>query len=363
MEYGVYGSQRLLFVGLERSSVVFVYELPLFVRGDDAADTSVFDFVDGDGDKHGRRHEQTKGARPDHHWRDFGPPQLLQVLPSGLAPEGLLAIPQRHLFVTASEEDAREDTVRSSITIYELQPGDPTYPTILSANRRNGQPIPWGALSGLAADPHNPHKAYGVYDSFYTQSRIFSIDVQHTPAVITGEIVLRDSAGNTLDLDLKVLPRASRTSRATGAGDSAPASGSCRRGVAMHRTLKASIVRSRWPRMAKSCEQIHLAASVTLYRQDNGFQRVVTVGRRKHELVYLTLQRHWQNDAGQARIGRYEVAAGEWTFFTTLSINPRHRTRVGWTFRDFAVDSNTLAVVERDNQAGPEVTIKKIYTF
>jgi len=108
VEFGLYqgdhGHDQLLFVGSEHSSVIAVYELDRF------------------------------GSRP----------RLLQVLPSGVGPEGLLAIPQRDLFVVASETDAREDKIRSPITIYKKEHGRPTYPTIVSANRADGLPIPWG---------------------------------------------------------------------------------------------------------------------------------------------------------------------------------------------------------------------------
>ena len=75
--------------------------------------------------------------------------QFHQVLPAGVGPEGLKAIPQRGLLVTASEEDAREDGVRSSLSLYALR-DRPTYPTLLSEDRGDGTPIPWGALSALA---------------------------------------------------------------------------------------------------------------------------------------------------------------------------------------------------------------------
>jgi len=48
------------------------------------------------------------------------------VLPAGLAPEGLLAIPSRNLFVVASKDDSREDKFRYSITIYKRNSREPT---------------------------------------------------------------------------------------------------------------------------------------------------------------------------------------------------------------------------------------------
>ena len=79
---GTFGEDRLIFVGSERGSLVGVYK-----------DT---------------------GAEP----------QLLQVLPSGIGPEGLISIPARNLFVTANETDLVEDNLaRSHVMIFERAEG------------------------------------------------------------------------------------------------------------------------------------------------------------------------------------------------------------------------------------------------
>jgi len=72
---------------------------------------------------------------------------------------------------------------------------------IRSANRADGLPIPWGALSALAADRWDPHTLYTGYDSFYRESRIFTLDIGRSPAVITDEVLRRGD--ETVDLDLE----------------------------------------------------------------------------------------------------------------------------------------------------------------
>ncbi len=67
--YGQYGKHRFLFVGSERSNLISVYRIA------------------------------------------FGRPKLVQVLPAGPGPEGLLAIPSRGLFAVASEVDDAEVNV------------------------------------------------------------------------------------------------------------------------------------------------------------------------------------------------------------------------------------------------------------
>ena len=101
---------------------------------------------------------------------------------------------------TSSENDARVLTFRSLISIYELQDAAPSYPTVASADRPSGVPIPWAGLSALAADPWDPAKAYTVYDSFFDRSRIFVLDMSQTPPVITEEIPLLEG-GSTVNLD------------------------------------------------------------------------------------------------------------------------------------------------------------------
>ena len=86
-----FGSDKLIFVGSERASVVGVY-------------------------------------------RDTGAaPRTLQVLPAGIGPEGLLAIPARNLFVAASETDLHGDGgVAPHVMIYQrAERAAPAYPTIV----------------------------------------------------------------------------------------------------------------------------------------------------------------------------------------------------------------------------------------
>ena len=78
VEIGNYGGQTFVFVGAERGNFVAVYLL-----GANEAD-----------------------------------PRFMQILATGDRPEGLLAIPQRNLFVTANEGDG-------TISIFARQPGFP----------------------------------------------------------------------------------------------------------------------------------------------------------------------------------------------------------------------------------------------
>ncbi|MFM1843159.1 MAG: hypothetical protein RLZZ490_1901, partial [Cyanobacteriota bacterium] len=57
-------------------------------------------------------------------------PVFEQVLPAGSAPEGGKAIPERNLLVVASENDARDDVIRSVVNIYEYSDAVTAYPTL-----------------------------------------------------------------------------------------------------------------------------------------------------------------------------------------------------------------------------------------
>jgi Esterase-like activity of phytase len=318
-----FGSQRLLFVGSERAGIVAVYR----VKPNEA-------------------------------------PEFLQVLPSTSRPEGLLAIPSRGLFVASSEDDSRTGHVRASLNIYQLQNEEPTYPTILSANRANGQPIPWGALSGLAPDLQDATKAYTIYDSFYQKSRIFTLNVSNHPAVITSETELHSATG-TFNFDLEgIATRANNTGFwlvSEGAQNCNPV-GACPANRTFNLLIQAAAD-------GNVLQQIQLPAAVNDRQRSNGFEGVAVVGTPGvDELVYVAFQNPWLEDpANTVRIGRYEVATGLWTFFYYPLDVPPSPTLGGNVSEGLselvAVDSQTFAVIERDNQAGLDARIKKVYKF
>ncbi|WP_197479329.1 esterase-like activity of phytase family protein, partial [Oleiphilus sp. HI0132] len=152
IEVASFGGTPYLFVNSERANLVFVYDV----------------------------------SNPEQ-------PVYKQTLPAGVGPEGGLAIPDRNLLVVASEKDDRGDKFRAALNIYQRSSADASYPTIESTNRVDETPIPWSALSGLAASPTDENMLYSIEDSFYGQSRIFGIDVSTTPAQLNQEVTIKDS--------------------------------------------------------------------------------------------------------------------------------------------------------------------------
>lgn len=129
-------------------------------------------------------------------------PVLTQLLPSGVGPEGYVAIPSRNLLVSDNEKDLIEDKgARAHVMLFEYQNAAATYPHLTS--KGTDELIGWGALSGLVADKNGI--AWAVNDSFYGfQPSIFKIDTNHTPARIVDVIRIHRQDGNPAQkLDLE----------------------------------------------------------------------------------------------------------------------------------------------------------------
>jgi len=319
LETARFGGQNVLFVGSERGNYVAVYH------------------------DRGRRRA----------------PEFVQLLPAGIGPEGLLAIPSRGLFVVASEDD---EEVRSQITVFALRAAPASYPTILSGPAQAGAeapapPIGWGALSALAGDLQDPDILYTVHDSFYDRSRIYVTDLSEDPPVIVEERVLsRD--GQPVNLDLEGIAR-----REAGgfwvASEGRGTVGDPDRPVESLNLLvqvedDGTVVR-----------EVELPAPLNDQQRRWGLEGVTSVGSGDDELVYVCFQREWLDDPqGLVKIGRYRPATDEWRFFH-YPLDPVESPAGGWVGLSeiVAVTPRLLAVIERDNQGGPDARIKRIYGF
>lgn len=322
VKYETFGSDKFLFVGSERSSTVAVYKL---------------DWL----------------GRPDFH----------QILPGGWGPEGLATHPGRGLMMTSSENDDRASTFRSVITIYQLQKKDPAYPTVVSDDRPDGTPIPWAGLSALAADPMSRKKAYTVYDAFFAQSRIYTLDMSETPPVITKETVLMEN-GSTVNLDLEgIAVRSDGTFWVATEGAGNCNGATCPASATPNQIIKVD-------KDGTVLARINLPAGLALAQRSNGFEGVTVTGTVDiDEVVYVAFQRAWTAagdvDGLQTRIGRYDVAADEWTFaYYTLDMSETNNPGDWVGLSEItAINDTTFVVIERDKQAGLDAKIKKLYQF
>lgn len=310
IEVATYGGDRLLFVGLERASLVLVY-------------------------------------------RDEGPgkaPRYLQALPTGIGPEGLLAIPQRDLFVTASETDVGEKGgARSAVMIYRRAEQTAAYPTIHSADE-NGLPIGWGALSGLAADRTAPGKLFSITDSAYTPSRILAIDATARPARITGAItVTKDGKPAAYDLE-------GIATRAEGGFWLASEGNPEKKDAALPDLLLRVSARGAVE------EEIRLPEALARHAVRFGFEGVAVTGTGAEETVWIAVQREWKDDPkGKTKILSYKPATREWGVLHYPLSQPAAGFWMGLS-ELVALGDDRFAVIERDNGFGAKA-VKTLQTF
>jgi hypothetical protein len=124
-------------------------------------------------------------------------------------------------------------------------------------------------------------------------------------------------------------------------------------------------------------EVIQLPDDVAREQARFGFEGVTARVEDNKEILYVAFQRHWdgpRNNNGDpagsaeeqlARIGRYDTETGEWTFIYYDLAEPTS-SNGGWVGLSEIVDTGNgdeFAVIERDNQGGPDATIKTIVTF
>ena len=121
---------------------------------------------------------------------ELSQPVLTQLLPSGIGPEGFVAIPDRGLIASANEKDynKKEPGLSSHVTIYQLQDAPASYPHL--TNENGLEFVSWGAISGMVSGEDG--KIYAVNDgTFKTQPRIYVIDPSSSPALLERAIDIK----------------------------------------------------------------------------------------------------------------------------------------------------------------------------
>jgi hypothetical protein len=332
-----YGPNEFLFVGSERGSFVAVFKI-----GSD------------------------------------GQPSFSQLLPAPLGPEGLLAIPHRNLLIASGEEDDPSFGVRSTVMIYELKPGAPAYPQLLSADDPNGSPIPWSALSGMTEIPGADHKVQAIWDSFYSPTRVFTIDTTQSPATITDALTITGATG-VLDAEgVAYAPDGSLWIASEGnAGDSIP-----------NRIVRVD------PSSGAVLQEIGLPAAVLACRAaerskpapngagtfGSGFEGldILPTGAGQY-LVYVAQQRGWNYSTSPAcdaldddpldggntsepawtRVWIYDPAPGTWSHVRwQLQPRPQNATWVGLS--EITLADGGWILIERDNRSGDFGVLKTL---
>ena len=333
IEFAVFNNTPYLFVNSERSSLTFVYDV----------------------------------SNPQS-------PVYKQALPTAAAPEGGLAIADRNLLIVASEEDNRDDKLRSAINIYQYSPGMPNYPTLESQRDQDNIPTSWGALSGLAAHATDANILYAADDSFFGSNRIFTINTQNQPAVITSALTLTDpnsiianqaantqldtnlvnaqtNSDNSVNLDIEGIDVASDGGfwiATEGAGTQGDTDRPVESVNAIYKVSPDGVLE----------QAIALPDNVNSLQVRFGLEGI----SEYNGSLYVVFQRAWGNE-DQPRIGIYNIAEQNWRF-VFYPLDAAASQNGGWVgLSDIAsLGEGRFAIIERDNQAGPDAAIKKLYS-
>jgi hypothetical protein len=304
MEAAIFGGQQYFFVLSERGSMVAVYK-----------DT---------------------GAEPE----------LVQLLPSGISPEGAVAIPGRNLLATANEADLGEDGgARSHVMLYELAEGEKAYPTLVSKDV-DGAPIGWGALSGLAGDAEKDGILYAVSDSVYAmQPSIFTIDTTKKPAEITDVLRVTRNGQPAQKLDIEGIALDGKGGFwLASEGDSAKLVGHGLYNVNAKGEIKS---------------EIGLPAELLAGETRFGFEGVTTIGEGDDMTLWMAVQREWKGDEkGSVKLVSYNPKSKEWGAVRY----PLESTEEGWVgLSEITAHGDHVYIVERDNLIGDKAKLKKLY--
>jgi hypothetical protein len=300
MEFGVFGGTPMLFLLSERGSVVGVYDMT-----------------------------------------DPAAPELVQLLPSGIGPEGAVAIPERNLLAVANEEDMIEDNgARSHVMLFELGEGAPAYPMLTSEGlEEDGMPVGWGAKSGMVAGEGST--LYFVNDSFYgMQPSIFEVDVSQSPARITDVIRITRNGAPAQLMDLEGITT-------DGEGNFFVASeGRPGRGIPhalYHVTAEGEIA-----------ETIPFPNEVMAVQRRWAAEGVTRVG----DTLWVAIQREFEDDPeNHVKVLAYNLESEEWG----VVHYPKGAPESGWIgLSEITAHGEHVYFIERDNQIGDRAAVKKI---
>ncbi len=303
IDAATFGNTPMVFVGSERGSIVGVYDVT-----------------------------------------DPKTPVLTQLLPSGIAPEGIVTIPARNLLVTANEKDLIEDGgIRAHVMIYEYQDAPAAYPQLTSEGA--DELIGWGALSGMVAHVEQPGILYAVNDSFYGfQPSIFKIDATQTPARIVDVTRITRNGAPAQKLDLEGITL-------DGKGGFFVASEG-----RTERLIPHAIYHVAADGAIKNLKgEFGIPAELAAVEKRFGFEGITKVG----DTLWMAVQREWKDDPeNHVKLVAYNIESKEWGAVLYEKAAPEK----GWVgLSEIVAHGDHVYIIERDNQIGANAVTKKIY--
>lgn len=281
-------------------------------------------------------------------YKDTGKdPEFVQLLPSGIAPEGVLAIPSRNLLITANEKDLIEDGgARSHVMIYELQDKPAAYPQLISDMNEDGTPIGWGALSGLVADEEKDGILYAVSDlAYYAAPAIFTIDTKQNPAKITSALIVKRGKDAAQMIDLEGITT-------DGNGGFWLANEGNQKKLVPHAILNVNA-------KGEIKKEIALPEELLKHQTRFGLEGITRTGEGDNETLWMVVQREWaDDDKGHVKILSYKLKDGEWA----AASYPLDKKEKGWVgLSEITAHDGQFYIVERDNLIGNEAVNKRLY--
>ena len=267
-------------------------------------------------------------------------PVLKQILPSGISPEGLVAIPQRNLIVSANEVDLGEDgAARAHVMVYERKEGPAAYPMLTSAG--TDELIGWGAMSGLAAGDE-PGKLFAISDSVYSAApTIFTIDATQTPARITDAMVVTRGGDAAQKLDLEGIAT-------DGEGGFWLASEGNSAKLVPHAVYHVN-------KKGEIKAEIPLPADLLKGEKRFGLEGITVIDG----VLWMAVQREWGDDPkGQVKLLSYNPETEEWGGVRYPLDAPAEGAWVGLS--EMVRHGDWVYFIERDNQIGDKAALKAI---
>ncbi|MBW9113017.1 esterase-like activity of phytase family protein [Rhizobium cauense] len=280
-------------------------------------------------------------------YKDTGAePELVQILPSGVSPEGAVAVASRNLLATANEVDLGEDGgPRSHVMLYELAEGQPAYPQIVAAEK-DGNPVGFAALSGLAAVPEKPGQLFAVSDSVLgSQPTIYTIDASKKPAVITETLTVKRDGQPAQKLDIEGVAVDEK-------GWFWLASEGNSEKLVPHALYHVN------PK-GEIKEEIALPKELLANEIRYGFEGVTITGSGDDATLWMAVQREWKDDEkGFVKLVSYNPKNKEWGAVRY----PLDKSEAGWVgLSEISAHGDSVYIIERDNLVGNTAKLKKLY--
>ena len=303
-------------------------------------------------------------------------PHLVQILPTGISPEGIAVIEDRNLVVTACE-------VSGTLNIYRGQSGphrpSPAQPQLFSADLNT----PWAAISGLCGGVL-PGQLFAVNDNALP-SAIYRLQVGHPfvpvdvmmPVVKNGVQQYYDGEGICLDRSIVRPQQAGFWIASEGNASSQPnllvqidRNGEVIREIQMPNSIDAGANAS----LGGTAQGPQGGGRI----RSNGFEGLTLSHDGRY--VYAAVQREFAGEFATgpkyARIARYDLQqlqsptvpqnglrfGGDWEFFyyqfdTNDPVNWPGLSEIT------QIGNDRFLVIERDKGIGSGSTLKKIYGF